>query len=435
MRAHISNSAYGILDYAAQPAAMLIAAPILIHHLGLAPYGLWLIASAAVSAGSIVTSGFGDAVIQRIATLRSVNDLSGIRGVVANTMAINLILSGVLATIFWLFAPLLVTRISHADPSLRFTATWSLRIGAILILVKSVESVYISAQRAFVHYGPAVRIGIVTRLSSTGAALLLAWHGYGVTALMFATLLLTALGLVAQEQALRRHLGPGLLHPSLDRATATQLASFGCFTWFLALSGVLFSQADRLILGATLGASAVACYGLSVQVAQPIHGLTAAGLHFLFPHLASRFAADDPSTLQRPILIALTINLLSAGFLTAAVLLFGPRLLTLWIDPVVAHQSALLLHFVACGFGLLALNITAHYTLMAIGRIRLVTAVNVAGGLLMLLAMVWLIPSRGVEGAALARLCYGPITCLLYLPLIHLLRAPIVSSPANMEHA
>jgi O-antigen/teichoic acid export membrane protein len=436
MRGHLSNSAYGLLDYMVQPVMMLLAAPFLLRHLGVAEYGVWLIASAAVGAGSIVSSGFGDAVIQCVATLRASGDLSAIRKVIANLLAINLLLSGALAMILWGLIPWATQHITHFDPSLQRSCLWSLHIGAVLIVLKSIESVFISAQRAFERYGPAVRIGIVTRGLTILVSIGLALRGFGVPALMVATGVVVMTGLIAQWAALRRHLGDGLFKPSFDKATFRDLTSFGGFTWLQAVSGIVFNQADRLLLGATLGASAVSYYGLCVQVAQPIHGLTAAGLHFLFPHLAMRVASGSISAIRRPVYSALAINVISASGVCVCLMLFGPRLVAAWMGPLFAAYVANLLPVLAFGFGLLALNVTAHYTLLALGRVRLVTALNVAGGVVMLMAMATLVHSRGVEGAAWARLCYGPITCLLYLPLLRLLwKVPTTSSAGTPQIA
>lgn len=420
----VINAVSGVLDYVAQPAAMLLAAPVLLHHLGLAQYGIWLIASAAVGAGTIVFSGFGDAVIQRIALLRSLEDPGAVHKVIATMLAINLVLGGLLASALWIIVPFVAGRITHSDPVLGLTCLWSLRIGAVLIVIKSVESVFISAQRAYERYAPAVRIGITSRLLMTGGAVVLALHGSGVVALMLVTAALSAAAAVAQWAALRDHLDSAPFRPAFDRETLRQLASVGGFTWLQAVSGVIFSQADRLIVGATAGASAVAYYGIVVQIAQPIHGLTAAGLHWLFPHLASRLGAGSIASLRRPIALTFLANLASAATLTAAVLILGPRAVALWMGPAFAAHEAVLLPTVAIGFSLLALNVTAHYTLMAAGNVRIITTLNVAGGLAMLLAMALLVPQHGAAGAASARLCYGPITLLLYLPLASRLRTP-----------
>ncbi|MCU1322802.1 MAG: polysaccharide biosynthesis protein [Acidobacteriaceae bacterium] len=435
MRAHLSNSAYSVLEYVAQPAGMILAAPILLRHLGLASYGLWLIASAAVGAGSIVSSGFGDAVIQRIACLRASNDVDGVRRVISNMLAINLILGCTLAALLWLVIPFAVNRITHNDPTLHQACLWSLRVGALLIVIKSIESVFNSSQRAYERYGPAVRIGIATRLLGVALTIVLAFLGFGVVSLMCSTAALTIAGAITQASALRRHLGAGHFSPALDRATSGQLMSFGCFAWLQAVSSVIFGQADRLILGTALGVSAVAFYGTSVQLAQPIHGLTAAGLHFLFPYLAVRFPAEANASLRRPVLTAFAANLISACILSATVVLLGPHVLVLWMGPSFAAQASALLPIIALSFGLLAMNVTAHYTLMALGHVRIVTTANIVGGLLMLLAMTVLIPRHGLEGAALARLWYGPATLLLYLPLARLLLAFPLRTNATLEQA
>jgi O-antigen/teichoic acid export membrane protein len=433
---NLSNAMYGVLDYVAQPAAMLLAAPILLHRLGVASYGVWLIASAAVGAGSIVSSGFGDAVIQRVATLRAISDVRSIRQVVANLLSINLVLSGALAVLLWAAVPFVTGRVTHFDPSMREDCVWSLRIGTLLMMLKSIESVFICGQRAFEEYGPAVRIAIATRLLTMLAALGLALRGYGVPALMLATTGLTMLGAAVQGAALKRHLGGGLFKPGFDRATLVELGSFGGFTWLQAVSGVLFSQADRLLLGVFLGAPSVAYYGICVQMAQPIHGLTAAGLHFLFPHLAMRFASGKLTALRGPVYSAIAINAVLATAFTSGLMLAGPQLLRLWMGRSFAEHVNGLLLVLAAGFGLLALNVTGHYAMLALGKVRLVTALNVAGGVAMLLAMAVWVPRHGVNGAAWARLCFGPVTCLIYLPLLLLFRdATSRALPVRLETA
>jgi O-antigen/teichoic acid export membrane protein len=65
------------------------------------------------------------------------------------------------------------------------------------------------------------------------------------------------------------------------------------------------------------------------------------------------------------------------------------------------------------------LNVTGTYALLAFGRVRVLTWINLAAGTVMLLLMFWVLPHHGTYGLALARLCYGAITLLLYLPLAH----------------
>ena len=164
MTAGYSNAIYGVADYLALPIGMLLAAPFLLRHLGAAQYGVWIcIASAAVSGGGIVSGSFGDAAIKYVGECRSREDWSGIARIVQNMMSINLALSGMLALILWCLTAYLAHHIAKGDPGLKAICIMSLRIGSGLLLVKSIESVFISTLRAFESYGSTVRIAISSR--------------------------------------------------------------------------------------------------------------------------------------------------------------------------------------------------------------------------------------------------------------------------------
>ena len=420
MRAHLSNAAYGVLDYAAHPLGMLLAAPMLLKHLGVAQYGVWVVATAVVSTGGIIASGFGDANIQYVASVRSRGDEQALFRAVRSMMGINLLLGFTLATISWMLAPFVARHVVAEDIVLRAACLWSLRIASLLMLVRAVESVCISTQRAFERYGVAVRISILVRLLTLAGAVILTYLGLGVISIMVATGALTSLGTVAQLIRLRIHLGAVSLLPAFDRSTTLALWSFGAFSWMQAVSGVIFGQADRLVLGVSLGATVVTAYALCVQMAQPIYGVAASGLHFLFPYLAGRQARMPVATLKGAILKVFLVNLLMVAAGTVAVLVFGRPLLHAWVGEAVARSAGTILTPIAWSFALLGLNVTGYYTLLALGRVRVVTWLNIAGGGAMLVLMAVLFSRMGIRGVAMARLVYGMTTLLMYIPLLRL---------------
>ncbi len=422
MKAHLSNAAYGVFDYAAHPVGMLLVAPVLLHHLGTAQYGVWVVATAAVSAGSIVASGFGDANIQYIASLHSRGEAAAVQRAVRSTMGINLLLGATLALAFWMLSSLLARHVAPINLRLQIACLWSLRIASLLMLVRAIESVCISTQRAFERYGVAVRVSILARLLTLAVAVLLAYCGLGVISIMAATAVSMVLGTAVQLVGLKQHLDVESLLPSFDRAATTALFGFGIFSWLQAVSGVIFSQSDRLILGASLGATSVTAYALCVQMAQPIYGIAASGLHFLFPYLSGRQATTPLPSLKKTILIAFTINLFLVSAETAAALLFGRAVLRIWVGEEIAQNASLVLAPIVWSFALLGLNVTGYYTMLALGHVRAVTWLNFAGGAAMLFMMALLLPRMGIHGIAVARLFYGLSALFIYLPLIRLLR-------------
>ena len=412
-----ANAFYGVADYLALPIGMLLAAPFLLRHLGAAQYGVWLLASAAVSSGGIVSGSFGDAAIKYVGECRGRQDWPGVIRIVRNMISISLVLSGGLALILWCFAPYVGHHVAKADAGLEAICVTSLRIGCGLLLVKSVEGVFISTLRAFETYGSTVRISIASRFAILASAVGLTKLERDVVWIMVATVVLSVVGMLAQAIALRYKIGRFLPAPSWHRKTVSNIAVFGAFSWLQAVSSVVFSQADRFVVAFFMGAPAVAYYGLCTQAAQPIHGLVSSAMHFLFPHLSMRYPVAPIAEIRRKIVLAIKANLLLVSALSLPVVFFGNYILKVWIGPAFDRQPRFLFPIIACSFALLALNIAAHYALLAVGQVRVVTYLNLFAGVTMLLLVALLIPGHGLRGGAMARLIYGPITCLAYLQL------------------
>ena len=421
LKAHLSNAIYGALDYAAYPIGMLGVAPIVLRNLGVEQYGVWAVATAAVSTGSIIASGFGDANIQRVATERTAASANDLLRVVRSTMGIHLILGVAMAILSWAVAPYMAGRLASSGTG-QSSCLWCLRIAGLLTFARAVESVCISTQRAFASYGAAVRISVLARLFSLVAAAIFTRVNHSVVTIMSATAVLTGIGLYAQLIALKRLLHAETLAPFFDPEATKALFKFGIFSWLLAVSGVLFTQADKLIGGASLGAAAIVAYALCAQLAQPIYGLTSSTLHFLFPYLAGQRVSASAGELRRTVLVAFAANLLLVLVGTTALLLFGGRILQAWGGDAISRNGAPLLPLVAWGSALLGLNVTGTYAMLALGRVQTVTWLNLFGGATMLVMFWYLLPRYGMSGIADARLAYGFITLLIYVPVAFLLR-------------
>lgn len=418
MRRHLTNAAFGVLDYVSYPFGMLLVAPIVLHRLGASEYGLWMISTAVISAGGIVASGFSDANIQRVAHLRGASQLDLIPGTVRSILGINLVLGFTLATGAWIAAPYAATHIAAAHQTSVGECLTSLRIASVAILLRSIESVGVSTQRAFEHYRGAVQISTAVRLLTLATAAVLALSGHGTTPILLATDLFLALGTCMQFHQLRRFFSTMPLQPLFRSGEIRVLLRMGVFVWMQELGAVIFGQLDRILLGVSLGALAVAPYSLCVQFAQPIFGLNASGLHFLFPYLSGRVNTLSNAGLKKTLLKAFCCNLLLVACGAGTLLLIGNRLIRLWAGAVVAQSAASILTPIILGSALMGLSVTGTYAMQALGRFREVALISLASRTVMLLPMIQLLHHMGLQGLAVSRLCYGSAALLVYLPLL-----------------
>lgn len=418
MREHLANCAFGTLDYIAYPAGMLLLAPAILKVLGIDRFGIWALANAVLMTGAILASGFGDANIRSVAQARGKGNSDELVVTVRSTFGIHVVLGTAVATGVWLAAPAITHLTVKTHEELAGDCLWSIRIVSGMILLRALETVCVSTQRAFYRYGTAIGVSVTARIVS----LLLAWlvpiFNASVTAVLGVTLVANAFALSIQMHQLKRLLGGGRLTPIVDSVTTKALLGFGIFTWIQATAGLLVGQVDRLAAGFALGTSAVAVYTICVQLTQPIYGITAAGLHFLFPLLASDTARGSHPSPRRAIVLAIASNFTFVAVALASLLLFGSFILRHWVGLAMADAAAGILPVAAWGSALSALAVTGCYTLLAMGRPKAVAFLNIAGGLMMAGALFLLTPRFRLVGVAYSRLLPGCAALLIYIPLI-----------------
>jgi O-antigen/teichoic acid export membrane protein len=418
MKSHLANAFFGVVDYLAYPVGLLLLAPVILRALGMVRYGIWAVATAAISTGAIIASGFGDANIRAVAIKLANGNRKDLINTVRCALGIHLLLGVAIAVIGWFAASWMTRHIVQSSPELTVDCLWSLRIAGLLALIRAIETVCVSTQRAFSRYGSAIQISVVARLLGLMAVGLVPFYLRSVSALLFVSLTIGMVALWFQMKQLNNLLGISFVLPAIRLETTRSLLVFGGFTWLCSVAGLLFGQADRLVAGVGFGATAVSAYAFCVQLTQPIYGISAAGLHFLFPYLTTQLARNDMRALRRGVLITAAAN---ASFVLVALstLLFcGAAILRLWAGDSIVSAGSSLLAPIAWSSAFSALGVTGCYSMLAMGRAGTVTAFNVAGGLAMTGAIVLLVPHYGLAGIANGRLFFGPTVLLVYLPLL-----------------
>jgi O-antigen/teichoic acid export membrane protein len=200
-----------------------------------------------------------------------------------------------------------------------------------------------------------------------------------------------------------------------------------------ALGGVIFAQVDRILLGVVAGAAIVAPYALCVQFAQPLHGLTASALQWMFPYLSRRAGSSSTTSLRRTLALAFACNALLIACGAAVLLLVGNRLMIAWAGVTVAHQAAQIFPLIIAGTALMGLSVTGVYALYAFGEFRSATIISLGSRAVLLVLMAVLLQRIGVMGLAVCRVIYGITALAVYLPLMRRLGAGADSSAAGIS--
>ena len=277
---------YSVLDYVSQPAMMILAAPMLLKTLGVQQYGTWMLVNSIAATAAGLGGGFGDGATKYVSMYRGNADRHGaVRSLMA-VLVVNCAFGILSALVLIACAPWLIGHVFTVEADLRQTGITALRISAILLVVRFAEAVFTSAVRGCERYRPVVTISLIARTMVIVSAVLLALKGYGLVAILWATLLFGIVSLASQSYLAHSVLqATGLWRGVAIAAGIREVFSFGAYTWLKSTLGVLIGYGDRLLVGGMLGTGPLAFYTLCNQLTQPIHALIASAFNFIFPKI------------------------------------------------------------------------------------------------------------------------------------------------------
>jgi O-antigen/teichoic acid export membrane protein len=303
-----------------QVAVQLLAIMALGRLLTPAEFGLMGAATVIIACSQIVSQiGVGPAIIQR-------RELEPVHVRVAATLSCSLGL--LLGALVWLGAPVIARfyRIPEIEPVLRYVA-FLFPLDGLNTVAKSL----LTRQLRFRLY-VALDVGSYI-LGYACVGVLLAWHGYGVWALVWANLAQEALRTIGMYVATRHS-----LRPSLNRRAARDLLSFGFGHSMAQIGTFLSQQGDNLVVGRWLGPAALGIYGRAYNLmVMPASAFGKIINRVLFPVMAQVQDERDrlANAYERALAIVALISLPISSFLWVVAPEFIPVILGPGWDEVV----------------------------------------------------------------------------------------------------
>lgn len=189
----------------------------------------------------------------------------------------------------------------------------------------------------------------------------------------------------------------------------------------------LMSYVDRFVVGALLSASAVAYYATPQEMVSKLGIISGALTASLFPRFSAHFAdsQSDFSKIYYGSVIALSVILFVPVF---ALSFWAEDILSLWISPAFAAQSAPLLIVLSWGMYIACLATVPFTVIQSAGNARLTALFHVFQFPVYIGMLYWLISIYGVIGAALAWLLRNFIDAVL---LFYSVRIYIIKQDKN----
>jgi O-antigen/teichoic acid export membrane protein len=184
-----------------------------------------------------------------------------------------------------------------------------------------------------------------------------------------------------------------------DRAAVSELMSTGSWITVSNLVGPLMVYADRFIISALLSVSLVAYYTTPFELITKLWLVPSAVAGVLFPAFAA-LAVIDHNKLERTYSRGVRACFVLLFPVVLLIFVFAPEALHLWLGPVFAEKSTVILRWLAVGVLVNSLGQIPYVLLQAVNRPDIPGKIHLVEIPLYLGAVVLAIRHFGLPGAA-----------------------------------
>ncbi len=403
----VRNSLYGLVPNLVGVATSIVTVPLYVTIVGNERYGALLLALVLLGYFGQADFGLGRAITQRLSSMQD-SQPDERASIVWSAILGASIISIVGAAIVYLAAGLFFQSFFDADASLKAEVLASTWLFALCVPVIMYTGVACGALTGLERFG-VVSVGttIGNLLSQVLPLVMAEFYSVEFMWLLGASLVGRVIGLVP----IMMSMGIVFLRKQPINPSITQLRrlfSFGSWIMVTAIVGPLMVTADRVVIGAVLGAAAVVAYSVPVQIAMRTVMFPTAIVQALFPRMASQ-DAEESITLGTS--SAVFVGQLYAFVVVGLICLAGP-LLNLWLGDELDPRSLLVGQITLIGFWLNALANVPYALIQAKGNSRFTALLHVLELPVYFLMLYGFGASLGLYGVALAFTLRNLIDCV-----------------------
>lgn len=397
------NAVYNFISYAWPFAFAIFITPVVIFHLGVKDYGIYIFVNTIISLFGLLDLGISSAVIKFMSQYYGNNDTAKLRSIIrsAHTLFLLLGIIGLLLSIaiFFFGANILAGKFfAYEQYSSLFL------IGGITFFVTSAVSVYSIIPSVLQRFDVSARIGVSWLTCSGLTMLFIVLSGGRLFALFLAQLILTTVFSSVTVFYSRKILPLATYAWGWDRDEIKQYYKFGSVAFINNISGSALSYLDRLLIPFFVGPSNLTYYSVPGNVTTRIPGISNTLSVVIFPLTAMFQGANDTARIETLYVRSFRLITIISAALTVTTIAFAYQILLYWLNVDFANLSSHILIILSLTNFILALSGPLSNFLLGLGRLKLLSSVSFTMAAINIILLIVLLPRYGITGAAWAYL-------------------------------
>jgi O-antigen/teichoic acid export membrane protein len=378
----------------------LAVAPFLVHRLGNAEYGIWVLVFTLTGYMGVLDLGIRPAVVRFVSKYKALDDHQNVNAVVNTSLAVFCFVAVLVVAAAFVLAPYM-ERFFQIEPGLESKArmlTIIIGLNVALSFPFGVIGAVLGGglQRFDISNG----IQILILMVRTAAIVLAVKAGHGIVAMGVIVLVASVVGYSLRYLAIRRQFPQFRLNLRLaSRATLRTIFNYSLFAFLMAIASQMTYRSSSVILGAFLSVGAVTLFWIPWGLIEAARELVHLFTIVLIPRVSELEARKDTAGIYDVLVRGTRFVMLIS--LPAGIMFIGRgrNFIELWMGPEYA-ETALLLTIMAIPQFVAMPQRVASSILFGIGKHKWLCVVALVESLVNVLLSIFLVKRYGLIGAA-----------------------------------
>lgn len=380
----------------------MVTTPVVVHNLGDEAYGILSLIMATVGYFGFLDFGISQATLKFISEHLARNERSQVHRIISTSVFFSLIVGLLGAAIIIFLAPCLIEFIFKIPPVLRNETKISFYIFSGWLIASLLQGALQTVPAALQRFD---LINLINGIACSLQGLVSAWlvlSGFHLKEVVALYLIIRVLSASAFFIILFKLLPDITLRPMWHGPTFLKLFSFGKWVLVSYVIGPLMVNLDRFLIGSFISVAAVTYYAIPYAIITKLGIIPGSAAPVLFPTFSERGTLSDNSFLLG--LFRRSLRLLNLSILPLAVILFifADEILRIWMGVNFADKSVAVARILSFAVVVNGLAIIPYTLVQGLGRADITAKFHLCELPAYLLFCLFLIPSLGINGAAIA---------------------------------
>lgn len=347
MKLQLVRNAFSNLLGALVPALVALGTvPLVVRGLGDASYGVYSLVTAIVGYFAVLDINVTAGSVKFIAGFNARKDSASISQTVSFGLIVYALIGIAGALGLYGGAELLVTRVFSVPPALVAETIATMKVAALGFFIGQLQNYLQSVPQSLMRYDVSSRIEMLFGVVVPLLTVLVLLRGYGLFEVILLRVGAGAVHCLILWRSIVRLL-PELALRWPERAIRRDLLGFSAWSFLSRFAALSYAYADKLIIGALVGVTALAYFAVAATLANRVLSLTYRLSGVFFPAASALSARGELARLDRLYLKATRYVVFLNAAILVLVAVFAHNILLYWMSPEFARHGALVLAVMA----------------------------------------------------------------------------------------